>query len=66
MESLPAESESAEVWNEEELRDPERGAVQFGSPRKGVSAWERRVGARLSAGANAPHFAGRDGPALRD
>ena len=46
MAPLPAESESAEVWNEEELRDPERGAVQFGSPRKGVSAWERRVGAK--------------------
>ena len=66
MAPLPAESESAEVWNEEELLNPTNGAMQFGSPRKGVSAWERRVGARLSSGADAPHFAGRDGPALQD
>ena len=45
---LPAESESAETFREETLRDPAHGARQFGSPRKGVSAWERRVGARIA------------------
>ena len=45
---LSPESESAEIFREEELRDPSRGAAQFGSPRKGVSAWESRVGVRLA------------------
>ena len=48
MAPLPRETESAEVWREEELRDPARGAAQFGSPRKGVSPWESRVGTRLA------------------
>ena len=39
-------TESAETWREEALRDPSGGARQFGSPRKGVSPWERRVGTR--------------------
>ena len=39
-------TESAETWSEEALRDPAGGARQFGSPRKGVSPWERRVGTR--------------------
>ncbi len=46
MPPLPPETESAEVWSEEELRTAAR-ARQFGAARKGVSAWERRVGARL-------------------
>ena len=48
MPPLPPESESAEIWSEEALRDPAGGARQFGSPRKGVSPWERRVGTRLA------------------
>ena len=46
MPPLPPETESAEVLSEEELRTAAR-ARQFGAARKGVSAWERRVGARL-------------------
>ena len=42
------ETESAETWSEEALRDPAGGARQFGSPRKGVSPWERRVGTRIA------------------
>ena len=52
MAPLPPEGESAEVWREEELDDPSRGAAQFGSPRKDVSAWERRVGTRLASHAD--------------
>ena len=51
MPPLPPDAESAETWREEELRNPKRGAVQFGSPRKGVSAWKCRVGTRLAEGA---------------
>ena len=48
MAPLPRETESAEVFREEELRDSSRGAAQFGSPRRGVSPWESRVGTRLA------------------
>ena len=54
MAPLTPGSESAEVWREEELLNPTNGAAQFGSPRKDVSVWEHRVGARLVAGADAP------------
>ncbi|MBP5544433.1 MAG: hypothetical protein ILM98_10170 [Kiritimatiellae bacterium] len=54
MPPLPPDAENAETWREDELRDPKRGAVQFGSPRKGVSAWKCRVGTRLAADAAVP------------
>ena len=54
MPSLPREEESAETWRESDLLACTIGAPQYGSAHKGVSAWERRVGARLAAGADAP------------
>ncbi len=69
---LPPENESAEIWSEEALRDPARGAAQFGSQRKGVSPWERRVGTRLAhaegaAGISHAEFAeGAEAPALQN
>ena len=50
-------TESAEIWSEEALRDPSGGARQFGSPRKGVSPWERRVGTRIAEANSHAEFA---------
>ena len=68
MPPLPREVEHAEVWRESDLLACSIGAPQYGSARKGVSAWNRRVGARLeSAGAqDSPLLAGRDGLAPQD
>ncbi|MBR3084980.1 MAG: hypothetical protein IKH04_01110 [Kiritimatiellae bacterium] len=46
MPPLPPETESAETWREAQLRTT-AAARQFGTARKGVSAWGCRVGARL-------------------
>ena len=48
MAPLPPGTESAEIFREEELRDPAHGASQFGSPSRDVSPWEHRVGTRLA------------------
>ncbi len=66
MPPLPRDTEHAETWHESDLLACSIGAPQYGSAHKGVSAWERRVGARLAVGADAPHFAGRDGPTPQD
>jgi hypothetical protein len=58
MPPLPREAEHAETWRESDLLACAIGAPQYGSARKGVSAWERRVGARLAAGAEAPTASG--------
>ncbi len=58
MPPLPREVEYAETWRESDLLACVIGAPQYGSARKGVSAWERRVGARLAVGADAPTASG--------